>query len=309
MGESPDLHPLKEDFEVSFILFSEPSLLIFLHSEGLDDPVAGDRLVKKSGERAHPLKAFPAKLPEPLSEFFDRYDGNRKDDESNHSQFPVPVENNSGQPQDGHGIFNEAGDRIGDRSLDEIDIIGDPGDEDTGGCSGEEREGEVLKVVVKPLPDVGHHPQTNAVHQIGLAVIEEPFQEKEENDGNRKQKEHLHILLEQQVSEAKLDDNIFYDGRNSLFLEENPIQSGFNEEGLARRQKGNEDHTGHGQDQFYPVRFDKLKKAAVKNHIDYSENKGFVILSGLTCLPVGRDARIANKRLRLSSLNSHCTYT
>lgn len=270
MRESPDLHPLEEDFEVSFILFSEPSLLIFLHSEGLDDPVAGDRLVKKSGERTHPLKAFPTKLPEPLSEFFDGYDGNRKDDESNQSQFPVPVEDNSGQPQDGHGIFNEAGDRIGDRSLDEIDIIGDPGDEDAGGRSGEEGEGEILKVVIKPLPDISHHPQTDKVHQIGLTVIEGAFHEKEENDGNREQEEHLHILLEQQVSEVKLDDDILYDGWNSLLFKEDAIHGWLDQEGLARRQEGNEDHTSHGQDQFDPVRFDKLKKAAVKEHIDYS---------------------------------------
>ncbi len=268
MGEGSDPHPLEEDSEVSLILFSEPALLVFLHSEGFDDPVAGDRLVEKGGDEPHPLKPFFAKFPELLSEFFDGDEGNGKDENGDDSQFPVLVEDHNDQSENGHDIFNEAGDCIGDRSLDEIHIIGNPGDEDAGGRSGEEGEGEILKVVVKPLPDVGHYPQTNEVHQIGLAVIEDPFQEKEENDGNREQKEHLHILLEQQVSEVKLDDDILYDGWNSLLLEEDAIHGWLDQEGLARRQEGNEDHTGHGQDQFDPVRFDKLKKAAVKEHIN-----------------------------------------
>src|SRR4030042_6362159 len=233
MGDSPDLYPLEEDFEVSFILLSEPSLFILLHVEGLDDPVASDRLMQKSGERAHPLKAFPTELPEPLPEFFDGYDGNRKDDESDHSQFPVPVKDNSGQPQDGHGIFNEASDRIGDPSLDEIDIIGDPRDEDAGGCPGEEGEGEILKVVIKPLPDISYHSQTNKVHQIGLAIIESALQEKEENDGNREQEEHFHIFFKQQVSEMKLNDDILYNRWNTLLLEKDAIHGWLDQEGLA----------------------------------------------------------------------------
>ncbi len=123
----------------------------------------------------HSLLTLPTKFPKPLSKFFNRNDGQRKDDEGNDRQFPIAVEDDPDQPKDGESIFEKTGDSIGNRSLNQVDIIGDPGNEDASRRFSKEGEGKGLEMIVEFLPDIRDNSQTHKVHQVSLAVIEGPF--------------------------------------------------------------------------------------------------------------------------------------
>src|SRR4030042_400833 len=181
MRECPDPNPFEYDSEESFILISKAALLIIFHIEGLDDPISSDGFMEKGGDGTHPLLTLPAKFPKSFSKFFNGDDGQREDEKGDERQFPVSVKDHAGQAEDGEGIFEKAGDDIGDRSLEKVDIIGNPGDKDAGGSFGEEGEGEVLKMVVKFLPHICHNPQAHKVHQVSLTIIESPFEYEEED--------------------------------------------------------------------------------------------------------------------------------
>ena len=60
--------------------------------------------------------------------------------------------------------------------------------------------------------------------------------------------EHLRILLEEQISKMELYDNISNQWWNSLPLEKDTVEDGFNKECLGSRQEGVKDHTDHGED-------------------------------------------------------------
>jgi hypothetical protein len=226
---------------------SEALFLILFHIECLDNPIPGDGLMEKSGDEAVPLLPLPGKFSYLLSKFFNRNDTQRKDDEGNDGQFPTLIEGNTDQKDDGKTIFEKTCDGIGDRSLNEVDIIRDPGDEDAGGCFSEKGEGKGLEMIVKFLPDIRDNLQTHKIHQVSLAVIKNTFQEKEEDDGRGEQKEHLHILLEEQIFEMKLDDNIHHEGWNLHLLVKNTVENRFNKERLDGCKAGETDHTDHGE--------------------------------------------------------------
>ena len=129
--------------------------------------------------------------------------------------------------------------------MDEIDIIRDPGDEDSGRRFGEKGEGKVLEMVIESLPHVRYNPQADIVHQVSLTVIKDAFQEKEENDGNGEQIEHLRILFKKDIVKSRLD-----------------------KECLAGCQEGDKEHTAHRQAHFDPVRFNEVNKPTVVRHVD-----------------------------------------
>jgi len=89
----------------------------------------------------------------------------------------------------GEDILQEARDNVGHRGLNEIDIVGNPGDEDSRGHLREERQREILKVVVQFLPEVCDDSQTGKVHQVGLTVIKNALDEEKKNNGNGNKKE------------------------------------------------------------------------------------------------------------------------
>ena len=69
------------------------------------------------------------------------------------ASFQSLIEDDTDQTEDGKNIFDKTGDGIGDRSLNQVHIIGDPGDEDAGGGFREEGKGKGLEMIVKFLPE------------------------------------------------------------------------------------------------------------------------------------------------------------
>jgi hypothetical protein len=224
MRDGPDLYTLEDDFEKAVVLFSKSALFVVFHTECFDNPISGDGLVEKGGDGAHSLLTLPTEFSKPLSKFLNGKDGQRKDEESDDRQFPIAIEDDTGQSEDGKGVLEKAGDCIGDRSLDEVHIIGDPGDEDARGRFGKEGEGKALKVVVEFLSHIGYNPQTDKVHQVRLAVVEDSLEEKEHHDGDGQQEKHLPILFEKYI-----------------------IQGWLHKECLGCCQERDEDHTDHGK--------------------------------------------------------------
>jgi hypothetical protein len=153
--------------------------------------------MEKSHDQAHSLLPLPTKFSNPLSKFPNRNDGKGENGESNDGEFPILVEDDPDQAQDGKSIFEKTCDGIGDRSLNEADIIGDPRDHDAGGRLGKEGEGKGLEMIIEFLPDIEDDPQTHKIHQVGLAIKENTFSEREKDDCNGEQKEPFHILFEE----------------------------------------------------------------------------------------------------------------
>ncbi len=161
------------------------------------------------------------------------------------ASFQFAIEDNTGQAEDGKGILEKAGDGIGDRSLDEVDIIGDPGDEDARGRFGKEGEGKALEMVVEFLSHIRYNPQTYKVHQVRLAVVEDSLEEKKQDDGDGQQEEHPRILLEEYIIQGRLHKKC-----------------------LGSCQERDKNHTDHGKGQLNPIGFDQIEESAIKRHIE-----------------------------------------
>src|SRR3989339_451092 len=100
-------------------------------------------------------------------------------------------------------------------------------------------------MVVKLLSQIGDDPQPYVIHQVRLAIVKDPFEDKEKNNGDGKEVEHPHVLLEEHV-----------------------IQGGLDEEGLSRRHKRDATHEDHGHDHLGPIRCDQTEKSTVQRHFD-----------------------------------------
>jgi hypothetical protein len=177
------------------------------------------------------------------------------------------VEDDPDQTQDRENVFEKTCDGIGDRSLNEVDIIGDPGDDSAGGRFGKEGERKGLEMIIELLPDIEDDPQTHKIHQVGLAIKENTFSEREKDDCKGEQKEPFHILFEEQISEMKLYDHIPNERRNSLLLEKDTVEGRFNEECLAGCQQGIKDHADHREAQLLPIGYNQPKKSAIERHL------------------------------------------
>jgi hypothetical protein len=206
--------------------------------------------MEKSYDQAHSLLPLPTKFSDPLSKFLNRNNGKGKNGESNDGELPILVKDDSDQTQDGKNIFEKTRDGIGDRSLNEVDIIGDPGNDDAGGRFGKEGEGKGLEMIIEFLPDIEDDPQPHKIHQVGLAIKENTFREREKDDCNGEQEEPFHILFEEQISKMKLYDHISNEGWNSFPLEKDTVEGRFNKECLAGRQQGIKDHADHSEAQL-----------------------------------------------------------
>jgi len=238
-GSNPD--PLENGDEEAVILIREASFFVILHGKGFNNPVSSDRLMEEGGDGPHPLLALVAEFPESPAKLCDGDEGNGKDKEAKDGQFPVAVENDTGQTEDGEDILQETRDDVGHGGLNQIDIVGNSGDEDPRGRLREERQREILKVVVQFLPEVCHDSQADEVHQVGLSVIENAFDEEKKDDGDGKKKELLRIFVDKDI-----------------------IDSGFRQVGLACGQQRNENHADHRQKQLFPIRLHQEKEPAIK---------------------------------------------
>jgi hypothetical protein len=132
--------------------------------------------MEKGRNEAKSLLPLSGKFPHPLPKFFNRNDTQRKDDEGNNGKFPILIEGDTDQKDDSKSIFEKTRDGIGDRSLNEVDIIRDPGDDNAGGGFSKKGKGKSLEMIVEFLSDICDNSQAHKVHQIRLAVIENSFQ-------------------------------------------------------------------------------------------------------------------------------------
>jgi hypothetical protein len=180
------------------------------------------------------------------------------------------VEDDPEQTQDRENVFKKTCDGIGDRSLNEVDIIGDPGDDGAGGRFGKEGEGKGLEMPIEFLPDIEDGLQAHKIHQVGLAIKENTFGEREKDNGNGEQKEPFHILFEEHISKPKLYNDIPYKRRKSLLLKKDSVEGGFNKEGLAGCQQGIKDHADHGEAQLWPIGYNQFKESAIERHLHSS---------------------------------------
>ena len=194
--------------------------------------------MEKAGERAHPDLTLPAEFPETLPEYFDGNESGRKDEEGDDRQFPVQVENVTDEADDGKDILEKTGDSIRYRCLDEIDVIGDPGDQNARRCFCKKRKGKVLEMAIELLPHIGDDPQAHKVHQIRLAVIKNPFEKENEDESDGKEQEHLFILVYKY-----LVDNVFH------------------EIGLGGVEERIESHTDRGENNLGPVGFHQSQQS------------------------------------------------
>jgi hypothetical protein len=125
MGQSADLCPLEHNLKEAVIFLCKAAFFVVFHVEGFDDPVSCNGLMEKGGDGAHSLLTLAAEFPEPLSKFLDGDDDQREDEKSHERKFPITVNDNANQSDDSKSILYKPGDGIGDRSLNQIDIIGD----------------------------------------------------------------------------------------------------------------------------------------------------------------------------------------
>jgi len=161
------------------------------------------------------LLPFPGEFPHLFSKCSNGNDGQRKDDISNDGQFPALKKGDSHQAEEGKNIFENTGRGAGHRSLNQRHIICDPGNDNAGGCFCEERERKGLQMIVQFLPDIRDNSQTHKIHEVGLTIIEDTFEQVQEDKKDRKEAKHLHTPLEQEVFEMKMNNDMIDEGWNS----------------------------------------------------------------------------------------------
>jgi hypothetical protein len=67
----------------------------------------------------------------------------------------------------------------------------------------------------------------------------------------------------------KLNNDIFYERRDlHIFVEEDPVEGGFNKECLSGCKEGDKNHANHGEGQFEPIGLNEFEESAIERHLE-----------------------------------------
>ena len=209
-----------------------------LHGEGLDDALAGYGLVEKVREPRHGLLVLGAVLSQLPAEGDDGIGGDGKDDESDDREPPVTVEDYEDEADYGEGVLQYRGERIGDRALDEGDVVRDAGDDGAGGSLVEKGEGLHLEALEDEVPDVRDDLLSDEAHEVCLEVVAGALCEDEEDDAERDDEQHGAVLFEEYL-----------------------VHDGLHQIGHEAVRAAHEGHEDHGEDELHPVRSQELKQS------------------------------------------------
>ena len=228
--EAAGNHGAHFHFEKGLGLFLETGLFMGLAAEGLDDLVAGDSFVQKDIQVGHGLLAAGGGPTHPAAELDHREKSHGQDHQGEDGHFPVPVEDDPDQPQNGERVFQAAGHGKRNHGLDHIHIVGDAAHEDPGLLFLKKGDRQVLDPIVEP----GSQPQDDALaheaHQVFLGVHARAAQQVDNDHRRRDQRQHALVAAEKNI-----------------------VQDRFDQVGRAGRGGGDDQHTDHRQSESAPV--------------------------------------------------------
>ncbi len=119
---------------------------------------------------------------------------------------------------------------MGNRPLQQGDIVNDPGDQLTGGPFLEKAQVEPVEVGVDPVAQVTDHALAHPFQEIGVDEVDHALEQKEQEQGERQQVEQPGVLVDKDLVQKRLDHV-----------------------GLGRVEPGNHHHAHHGDDQLAQV--------------------------------------------------------
>ncbi len=143
----------------------EAGFLVRLCAEGLDDPMAGEGFGGHVGEVLELFLAAPGGSPDPLAQTHQRMNGQRRDEHRHHRQLPVHEEQHDRERDQRQPLAKQISQRLRDRLLDLVDVVGDPRHQRAGAAAREEPGRLVEDVPEQPVADVAYHPLPDVGHQ------------------------------------------------------------------------------------------------------------------------------------------------
>ena len=134
-----------------------------------------------------PIETWPffANDAQPLRQPDDRQHRGREDDEGDQRQQPVLVERDDHQDDQRRRVLQHRRDGIGERGAHQGDVVGDARDDGAGRRAVEERQRQMLDVIVQRVAQVGDDALADVLGQVGAAEADDAAEEEDADDRRR----------------------------------------------------------------------------------------------------------------------------
>ena len=185
---------LDDDREEGADLVAEALALVLFAAEGLDDAVAGDGLVEDVGDVGGLLLGPGAQLAEDPAELDDRVGGDRQDDEGEHRQLPVHVEDDAEEDDDLEEVAQGADQGVGDRLLHQGDVGDDARDQGPGRHVVEERQRLAVDMLEDLDPQVADDRLADLFEEKVVEIVADALEEEDQDDDQRQDVEEEDVL-------------------------------------------------------------------------------------------------------------------
>ena len=180
-------------------------LLVILHSVGLDLADAFEHIVEQRREHAQLCLGLRRNAAQAPAEINNRQQTDREDDEGHRCQDPVGVEHDADQDDDGQQVADRAGDRLDYRFAQEIDVVGETGNQLAGRVAVQESQIGADDAVEHLALQCRDDAQSDPVHQHGLSVTAEALDDRDGQEGERDQPDQIFVARDQNPVERRLD--------------------------------------------------------------------------------------------------------
>jgi hypothetical protein len=123
-----------------------------------------------------------ARTPDPLAEAHQRVDNDRRARHDHQRQLVVVVEHQARKAHDRQPFPQEIADRLRDRHLDLLDVVGDARQQLAARSAAEEGRRLIQDVPEQPVAQVADHALSDVGHQVGREVGPQPLEQIDHED-------------------------------------------------------------------------------------------------------------------------------
>ena len=203
---------------------AETFLLVVLHSEGLDDLLAGQRLLQQLGEPGQILLALVADAPHPPAQARRQPQHCRRHEQRPQGQLPVDVEDQSQEEQQEEHLAQKVGQGLAGRLQQTFRVVEHPRHELSGGLIREEGGGLVKQASVETIPQLGHRALSTVAHEIFGKIEEQGLEDGQPDQEKSDLAEAASADAQVFLQKSKLGMDLFNLSGDGCQLVENRLQ-------------------------------------------------------------------------------------
>lgn len=174
------------------------------HAVGPHQPGPLNAFIQHGGELAHVNLGVVGNLAHAPSQPRHRQDRDRKDEKRQDRQQPVLIEHDPDQEQHGQQFLDHAGERVGCRPAQQVDVVGKAGDQPPGGVGLEKGDVGAHQVGEHRLLHVGDNLQPHPAHRHLLGIGGKAIDDGQNQHRAGDQQQHLFIAVDEHVVEYRL---------------------------------------------------------------------------------------------------------